>query len=270
LSIAISAGWSIKQIDVSNAFLHGFLQESVYMVQPLGYIDSQNTAAVCCLKKAIYGLKQAPRAWFQRLSTKLLELGFHSSKSDISLFIYNSGGVRLFALVYVDDIIIIGSSNNVIDSLIQTLSATFPIKELGQLNYFLGVEVTRSTSGLHLCQQRYISYILKRANMDLAKPITFPMSSSAPLSRFDGVQFDDPTLYRSIVGALQYLSITRPDIAFSVSKVSQFMHEPRDTHGSAVKRILRYLKHIIAHGLLIKPCKSSQLFADAVGDRKIT
>jgi hypothetical protein len=97
--------------------------------------------------------------------------------------------------------------------------------------------------------------------MDLAKPITSPMSSSPPPSRFDGVQFDDHTLYRSIVGALQFLSITRPYIAFSVSKVSQFMHEPRDTHWSTVKRILRYLKHTIAHGLLIKPCKSSQLFA---------
>jgi hypothetical protein len=131
LFIDISTGWSIKQIGVSNTFLHGFLQESVYMVQPPGFIDSQNTSIVCHLKKAIYGLKQAPGAWFQRLSTKLLELGFHGSTLDISLFIYNSGGVRLFILVYVDDIIITGFSNNAIDSLIQTHSATFPIKDLG-------------------------------------------------------------------------------------------------------------------------------------------
>jgi hypothetical protein len=102
--------------------------------------------------------------------------------------------------------------------------------------------------------------------MSLAKPITSPMSSSATLNKFDGVKFDDATLYQSIVGTLQYLSIIRPDIAFPVSKVSQFMNEPRHTYWSAVKRILRYLKHTINHGLLIRKCSSNQLFAflDAV------
>jgi hypothetical protein len=168
--------------------------------------------------------------------------------------------------VYVDDIILTGSSPTAINGLIQKLSVEFPIKDLGKLNFFLGVEVSRSDAGMHLCQQRYISDILKRANMSLAKPITSPMSSSATLSKFDGVKFDDATLYRSIVGALQYLSITRPDIAFAVSKVSQFMNEPRDTHWSAVKRILRYLKHTIDHGLLIRKCSSNQLFAFSDAD----
>ena len=134
------------------------------------------------------------------------------------------------------------------------------------MNFFLGVEVSQTAAGIHLCRQRYISDILKRANMSLAKPITSPMSSSATFSKFDGVKFDDATLYRSVVGALQYLSITRPNIAFTVNKVSQFMNEPQDTHWSAIKRILCYLKHTIDHGLFIKKCSSNQLFAFSDAD----
>ena len=160
------------------------------------------------LKKALYGLKQAPRSWFSRLSNRLFELGFSGSKSDTSLFIFNSAEVRLFALVYVDDIILTGSSISAVDDLIRSLSLTFPIKDLGSLNFFLGVEVHRSSTGLHLSQQCYIANILKRTNMELAKPISSPMSIAAPLSKLDGISMADPTIYRSTVGALQYLSIT--------------------------------------------------------------
>jgi hypothetical protein len=265
LTIAVSSGWCIKQIDVSNAFLHGFLSEKVYMSQPVGFVHPQQPNAVCCLKKALYGLKQAPRSWFSRLSNRLFELGFSGSKSDTSLFIFNSAEVRLFALVYVDDIILTGSSISVVDDLIKSLSLTFPIKDLDSLNFFLGVEVHRSSTGLHLSQQCYIADILKRTNMELAKPISSPMSAAAPLSKLDGISMTDPTIYRSTVGALQYLSITRPDIAFAVNKVSQFASDPCDVHWSAIKRILRYLKHTIMYGLLIKPRLSSQLvvFSDA-------
>jgi hypothetical protein len=102
--------------------------------------------------------------------------------------------------------------------------------------------------------------------MDLSKPITSPMAASSPLSKYSGVSLTDPTTYRSTVGALQYLSITRPDISFAVNKVSQFMHNPRDTHWSAVKRILRYLKHSITHGLVIRRSSSSQLTAYSDAD----
>jgi hypothetical protein len=266
LSLAVSAGWVMKQIDVSNAFLHGNLTETVYMSQPPGFVHPQFPTAVCELKKAIYGLKQAPRAWFSRLSTRLLDLGFVSSKSDSSLFIYKSSGITLLALVYVDDIILTGSDSTSIDRLIKVLSEDFPIKELGNLNFFLGIEVTQIPDGIHLSQQRYISDILQRTNMDLSKPITSPMAASSPLSKYSGVSLTDPTTYRSTVGALQYLSITRPDISFAVNKVSQFMHNPRDTHWSAVKRILHYLKHSITHGLVIRRSSSSQLTAYSDAD----
>lgn len=261
LSMAVTAGWEMKQVDVSNAFLHGNLSETVYMAQPPGFAHSQFPKAVCELKKAIYGLKQAPRAWFSRLSSRLLDLGFVGSKSDSSLFIFNSSGIRLLALVYVDDIILTGSDSTAIDRLIKALSEDFPIKELGNLKFFLGIEVTTLPHGIHLSQHRYISDILQRTNMTLAKPITSPMASSPPLSKFLGISLTDASLYRSTVGALQYLSITRPDIAFAVNKVSQFMHDPRDVHWSAVKRILRYLKHTVTHGLEIKRSSCTQLTA---------
>jgi hypothetical protein len=266
LSLAVSAGWCIKQVDVSNAFLHGHLQETVHMTQPPGFVNPLYLDAVCLLKKALYGLNQAPRAWYRRLSSCLLELGFQGSKSDNSLFIYKSASVSLLALVYVDDLIFTGSSLEAIDDLIQTLSRHFPLKDLGALNFFLGISVTRVSAGLHLSQSRYISDLLAHTKMSHAKPITSPMAANVSLSQFSGSNFNDVTLYRSTVGALQYLSLTRPDIAFAVNKVSQFMHAPRDVHWFAIKRILRYLKSTIDYGLLIKKCSSQQLFAYSDAD----
>jgi hypothetical protein len=153
-----------------------------------------------------------------------------------------------------------------IDDLIRSLSLTFPIKDLGFLNFFLGVEVHWSSTSLHLSQQHYIADILKRTYMELAKPITSPMSAVAPVSKLDGTSMADPTIYRNIVGALQYLSITQPDIAFVVNKVSQFTNDPRDFHWFAIKRILRCLKHTIMYGLLIKLCLSSQLVVFSYAD----
>jgi hypothetical protein len=135
----ISAGWCIKQVDVSNDFLHGHLQETIYMSQPPGFVNLMHPDAVCLLKKALYSLKQAPRTWYHRLSSCLLELGFQGSKSDSSLFIFKSASVTILALVYVDDLIITGSSLDAIDELIHNLSRDFPMKDLGELNFFIWI-----------------------------------------------------------------------------------------------------------------------------------
>lgn len=142
---------------------------------------------------------------------------------------------------------------------------SFAIKDLGKLNYFLGVEVTPLKTGLLLSQRRYILDLLKRTNMLEAKSISFPMSSSSSLSAFDGDSMEDPLLYRSTVGSLQYLSLTRPDLAFAVNRMCQFMHKPSKLHWQAVKRILRYLKHTVSHGLLLTRLNTSTLeaFSDA-------
>jgi len=261
LSLPVSAGWPIHQVNVSNAFLHGSHQETVYMEQQLGFQHPSHLTAVCKLHKALYGLKQAPRAWFSRLSNQLLELHFKSSKANSSLFIYKAHGIQIFVLIYVDDIIITSSHIGAISKLIHDLDSSFALKDLGPLHFFLGIEATWQTNGLHLSQQRYILNILKKTNMELAKPITTPMYSSTTLSKFEGSTITDTTLYRSTVGSLQYLSLTRPDIAFAVNKVPQFMQDPREPHWTGVKRIMHYLKATIDYTLCIHKLSSHQLKA---------
>lgn len=276
LSLAVSFGWPLCQFDVSNAFLHGHLSETVYTAQPPGFSHPQHPHVVCKLQKAIYGLKRTSFLVLL-IEYKTSLTGFHGSKIDSSLFIFNSAGIRIFSLIYVDDIILTGSSNNVLSQLIATLSHDFPIKDLGNLNFFLGVEVIRTAKGLLLSQQRYISDLLHRTKMTHTKPVHSSMSSSTSLSKFMGSSFSDKTLYRSTVEAFQYLSFTRLDIAFFVNKVAQFMHDPRNDHWSAVKRILRYLKNTVTHGLFISKCSSMHLsalsnanWAGCPNDRKST
>ena len=220
LSLAISSGWCLRQIDIQNAFLHSNLSEEVFMSQPPGYKHSVYPNHVCKLQRAIYGLKQAPRAWFSRLSNKLLDLGFHGSRSDSSLFIYKTTSLTMFILIYVDDIIITASKPESIDDLLLSLTHDFAVKDLGNLNFFLGIEVLSNPHGIILSQHRYIIDLLHRTKMSEAKPITTPMASTTSLSAFEGELFPDLTLYRSTIGALQYLALTRPDIAFTVNKLS--------------------------------------------------
>lgn len=178
LSLAVSRKWSIRQADVKNAFLNGVLQEDVYMQQPPGFENSVHPSHVCKLDKAIYGLKQAPRAWFSKLSSHLCALQFVPSKADSSLFIYNSPQLTMYVLVYVDDLIIISSSAAATDALLQKLNAAFAIKDLGALNYFLGIEVHTTPGGLILSQKKYITDLLQKTNMTLCRPVSTPMSSS--------------------------------------------------------------------------------------------
>ena len=219
LTLALTFHWPIQQIDVNNAFLNGDLHEEVYMTQPPGF-ESHDKSLVCKLQKALYGLKQAPRAWFEKLAHTLHQLKFVSSKCDPSLFIRNVNGCCMYVLIYVDDIIITGSSSAKIKQLISDLSKAFALKELGDLNYFLGIEVhTLPDGSLHMSQSKYVRDLLVKANMWDAKSLPTPMVSNLKLSKHGSSYLSDPTLYRSIVGALQYVTITRPELAFSVSKV---------------------------------------------------
>jgi len=220
LSLAISSGWPIHQIDIQNALLHGNLSEDVYMAQPPGFAHPQFPNHTCKVQKALYELKQAPQAWYSRLSNTLIQLGFTISRSDSSLFILQKDSYTLLVLIYVDDILITCSNHVAIRDLLAALHLDFAVKDLGSFNFFLGIEVLPYSRGVVLSQQRYILDILKRTKMTKAKPTTSPMASSTHLSAFEGDLFNDPTLYRSTVGALHYLCITRPDISFSVNKLS--------------------------------------------------
>ena len=252
LSIALSKNWSLRQLDVNNAFLHGTLNEKVFMLQPPGYIHPQFPNHICKLKKSLYGLKQAPRAWYIKLSTFLISFGFHKSMADASLFIYNHDGVTCYFMVYVDDIILTGNNLTFLSQFVHTLAQRFSIKYLGPLHHFLGIEVISTTSGLFLSQHRHIQDLLTHFHMDGAKEVATPLSSSVVLTPIDGSPPVDPTPYRKLVGSLQYLAFTRPDVSFAVNKLPQFMHAPSQTHWQALKRVLRYLKGTIHHGLFLK------------------
>jgi hypothetical protein len=259
LSVGVSRGWSIRQLDVQNVFLHGVLEEEVYMRQPPRYESKEASHLVCKLYKAVYGLKQAPRAWYSRLSSKLNALGFHSSKSDTSLFFYNNQGITMFVLVYVDDVIVVRSSLEATSRLLKNLEKELALKDLGDLHYFLGIEVTKLPDGLLLSQNKYALDILRRVGMTSCKPAPTPLSTSEKLSVHVGEVLgpDDATKYRSIVGGLQYLTLTRPNLAFSVNKVYQYLHCPTTVHLIAVKRILRFVKGTIDMGLKIVKSSSN-------------
>jgi hypothetical protein len=253
LAMAVTFNWPIRQLDVSNAFLHGTLLEEVYMEQPQGFISKEHPDFVCKLQKSIYGLKQAPRAWFHCLSTALQELGFSASLVDSSLFIFIHGDIKVFLLIYVDDIVVTGTHMHVISALILQLQQKFPMKDLGNLGFFLGIQATRCGDSLHLCQAKYIRDLLHRTHMLGAKPATSPCPAGSKLSRYDGEPLPDFTEYRQVVGALLYCTLTRPEIAFSVNQLCQHMHSPSTSHWTAAKRVLRYLKDTADHGLLYKP-----------------
>uniref|UniRef100_A0A2N9GGL3 Integrase catalytic domain-containing protein n=1 Tax=Fagus sylvatica TaxID=28930 RepID=A0A2N9GGL3_FAGSY len=269
LSLAVSLDWSLRQLDVKNAFLHGTLKEEVYMTQPQGYVDPQHPSHVCKLIKSIYGLKQAPRAWFESFTTQLLHLGFTASTADSSLFIYKHEKVIAYLLLYVDDIVLTSNTPSYLDKLITQLSAVFDLKDLGSLHYFLGLQVTRSSNGLYLNQAKYAHDLLKKHNMLDSKPAKSPSCPNTRLSLHDGDPLPDPHGYRSLVGALHYLTFTRPDISFSVHQVCQYMSTPTTIHLAAAKRILRYLRGTLNHGIAFSPGPiqlSAYTDADWAGD----
>lgn len=244
LSLAVSSDWVIKQLDVS---------------------------------KPDHVLRQAPRQWYKKLHSALTALGFRVSPADSSLFHYAKNGVTLFALVYVDDIILTGSSSAFIQQIISSLQTVFLLKDLSRLDYFLGIETHWLADGLLLSQHKYILDLLQRARMIECKGISTPTVSRDNIFSDNSSFFADPTLYRSIVGGHQYLSLTRPEVCFSIHKASQYLHAPTDAHWSFVKRILRYLKATMNSGLFIRksPHTALTVYTDAdwasnFDDRKST
>jgi len=249
LTLGLSHGWSIKQLDVSNAFLHGDLQEWVYLSQPPGFEDLSHPHHVCHLHKALYGLKQAPRAWYMKFSAYIQQMSFHRCPYDQSLFTHRQGSDIIMLLIYVDDILITGSSPSSIRSFISHLSAAFHMKDLGDAHFFLGLQITRNESTITVTQTRYLLSLLQKFELAGAKPVSTHIASSTSLTVGEGTLLSDSTYYRRLVGSLQYLTLTRPDISYAVHNVCQFMHHPHDSHLIAVKRVFQYLKGTLNIGL---------------------
>jgi len=215
LTVAAAMDWEVHQMDVHNAFLHGDLEEQVYMKLPPGF-QVGTPSQVCKLRKSLYGLKQAPRCWFAKLSAALKYYGFQQSCSDYSLFTLQQGAVQLNVLVYVDDLIISGSHLKDILKFKDYLSSCFHMKDLGVLKYFLGVEVARGPDGFVPCQRKYALDIISEASLLGARPAGVPLEQNHQLALSTSKELSDPAPYRRLVGRLIYLCFTQPELSYSV------------------------------------------------------
>ncbi|CAN6680091.1 unnamed protein product [Malus baccata var. baccata] len=193
--------WTFRQLDVKNAFLHGILQEEVYMAY----------------------------------------LGFQVSPTDPSLFVQHSTKGTVLLLLYVDDVIVTGSSSHLINQVIIAFIAEFEMKDLGLLHYFLGLQISYTSEGLFVSQTKYIQELVDKVDLQDSKPCATPCLPYHRLLKDDGKPYNRPEQYRSVVGALQYFTFTSLDIAFSANQACQFMHNPMISHVIAVKRIIRFV-----------------------------
>ncbi|XP_019431143.1 PREDICTED: uncharacterized protein LOC109338379, partial [Lupinus angustifolius] len=238
------------------------------MVPPPGV--SHNPGEVCKLQKSLYGLKQAPRAWFEKFAIVITSLGFFSSPHDSALFVRNTPHGCIIISLYVDDMIITGDDVDGITKLKTQLAEQFEMKDLGTLTYFFGIEVASSPRGYFLSQSKYIADILDLVSLSGTKVVDNPLETNARYTSSDGVPLSEPTLYRTLVGSLVYLTITRPDIAYAVHIVSQFVSSPTTVPWAAVLRILHYLRGTQFQSLLFSSTSSLTLaaysYADWAGD----
>lgn len=278
LAMAAMRHWPLFQLDIKNAFLHGDLEEEIYMEQPPGFIAQGESGLVCKLQKSLYGLKQSPRAWFGRFSNVIQQFGLVRCEADHSVFFRcSSSKTFIYLVVYVDDIVITGDDQEGIQALKQHLFQHFQTKDLGSLHYFLGIEVAQSKSGIAICQRKYALDILEETGLLNCKPADTPMDPNVKLLPNQGEPYSDPGRYRRLVGKLNYLTMTRPDISFSVSVVSQFLNSPCKSHWQAVIRILQYIKGSPGKGLVYTDRGHTSItgYSDAdwagdAGDRRST
>ncbi|RDX81632.1 hypothetical protein CR513_37665, partial [Mucuna pruriens] len=237
LSLAANFDRPLQHSDVKNVFLHANLSEEIYMSMPPGYNFSGDTSLVFKLKKAVYGLKQLPRVWFRRFQLAMKKYGYTQNNADHTLFLKPQDGKITILIIHVNDMIVTGNDIDKMAKLKTYLASKFDIKDLGGLKYFLGIEVARSKQGIFLSQHwKYVLNLLKETVMALIEELP----NHVPI---------DKGRYQSLVGRLIYLSRTRPDIAYVVSVVSRFMHNPSEVHMKATFRIMRYLKFAPKKGL---------------------
>ncbi|GAU22715.1 hypothetical protein TSUD_138390 [Trifolium subterraneum] len=250
--------------DVNNAFLHGDLAEDVYMTIPDG-ISPSKPGQVCKLLKSLYGLKQASRMWYEKLTSLLLDEGYTQSTTDYSLFTLQTSSSFTALLVYVDDIILAGTDLSEFARIKAILDSKFKIKDLGDLRYFLGLEVAQSREGINVSQRKYCLDLLKDSGLLGAKPATTPLDPAVKLHHDDGKPYQNISQYRRLIGKLLYLTNTRPDIAYASQQLSQFLHQPTTAHYNAACRVIRYLKYSPGKGLFFPRNCDLQLlgFSDA-------
>ncbi|KAJ9544838.1 LOW QUALITY PROTEIN: hypothetical protein OSB04_024545 [Centaurea solstitialis] len=242
LAFAAHMNFKVYQMDIKNAFLNGKLNEEVYVAQPPGFVDPKFPDHVYKLNKALYGLKQAPRAWYDTLSTFLLSKGFERGKIDSTLFLKKYPKHILLVQIYVDDIIF-GSTNPKLCEKFELLMKTeYKMSMMGELTYFLGLQIKQSEKGIFINQGKYVLDMLKKFDLTSCTPMKTPMAPPLSLDKDSKGKPIDVTLYRGMIGSMLYLTASRPDIMYSTCLCARYQAEPKESHLTAVKRIFRYLK----------------------------
>lgn len=270
LALAAQKGWGVFQLDVKSAFLHGKLEEDVFVEQPQGYEVKGKENMVYKLHKALYGLKQAPRAWFSRIETYFINEGFTSSPSEQTLFIKRREDKVLIVSVYVDDLLFTGNDDSMLEEFKCSMKKEFDMTDLEKMRYFLGIEVMQRDDGIFICQKKYAAEVIERFGMKDYNPVSNPIVPGQKIGRDEAGEKVDPTLFKQMVGSLMYLTATRPDLMFAVSLISRFMASPTQLHFAVVKRIMRYLKGTMEYGIWYERRETSNLIAytdsDYAGD----
>ncbi|GJU87577.1 putative ribonuclease H-like domain-containing protein [Tanacetum coccineum] len=229
-------------MDVKSAFLYGTIEEEVYVTQPPEFKDPDHPDKVYKVVKALYGLHQAPRAWYETLANYLLGNGFKRGKIDQALFIKKQKGDILLVQVYVDDIIFGSTNKELCTGFEKLMKYKFQISSMGELTFFLGLQVQQKEDGIFISQDKYVAEILKKFNYTDVKSASTPVDLEKPLIKDGDADDVDVHLYRSMIRSLMYLTASRPYIMFAVCACARFQVTPKTSHLLAVKRIFRYLK----------------------------
>lgn len=254
-------GLFTRQLDVKNAFLHGRIEDEIYMKRPHGFEEQlTNNELVCKLNKSLYGLKQAPRAWNARFDQFVKGLNLKRSETDMCLYTKITKRSKLYVLLYVDDIIMAGNNEQELLDLRDALIQEFPITDLKTPHYFLGMKIEFRTDGIYLSQRAFTERLLERFNMTECKPTKTPMEARVNSTTEEGVEYIiEVKPYRELVGCLIYLMIyTRPDISTAINYCSRFQNCATESHCNYLKRILRYIKGTLDYGLYFQKKKCSE------------
>ncbi|GKC97077.1 retrovirus-related pol polyprotein from transposon TNT 1-94 [Tanacetum coccineum] len=240
---------SFAPTDVKTAFLNGELNELVYVSQPEGFVGPDQPTYVYRLKKALYGLKQAPRAWYNKLSRFLMSTGFSKGFVDPTLFTRKTGKHVLLVQIYVDDIIFASTNPKSYETFAKEMSSTFKMSMMGQMSFFLGLQVSQNPRGIFINQSKYALEILKKYGLDSNASVDTSMVKKMKLDEDRQGKLVDPTCFHRMVGSLMYLSAIRLDIVFAVCMYARYQAKPIEKHLHAIKQIFRYLKGTIHMGL---------------------
>ncbi|MCO5548051.1 hypothetical protein L7F22_001507 [Adiantum nelumboides] len=249
LALASHFNWKLFQMDVKSAFLNGDLEEEVYVEQPKGFEVLDRKHDVYHLKKALYSLKQATHAWYQKIDSFLLSIGFTQTHADANLYVLMMDNALCILVLYVNDLVMTGSNLDIISWVQLQHTATFDMTNLGLLHYFLGLKVWQHVSGILLTQKKYTSKLLDEHGMQNSAFILCPMDPNSKLSIHDDSREFDSTTYRQLIGSLLYLVNTRPNLAYAMSILSQLSNQPLCSHWQAAQRALWYLHSTIDYGI---------------------